>query len=92
MSVILKQLVCFSFTDSLCVVTCAGKMDSDLDNLIESGGAKRSKRPRAGALKTDRSGKGPKRSKKTPPPAPPVSSSIVAATSQAGASTAVPSS
>ena len=60
MSVILKQLVCFSFINSLCVVTCAGKMDSDLDNIIESGGAKRSKRPRAGSLKSDRLGKGPR--------------------------------
>ncbi|XP_062119566.1 uncharacterized protein LOC133834070 [Humulus lupulus] len=65
------------------------KMDSDLDSIIDGAGAKRSKRPRAGAQKVDQLGIGPKRSKKTPPLVLPVSSSV---TAQANASTMAPSS
>ena len=67
-------------------------MDSDLDTLIDTAGAKRSKRPRAGSLKIGQPGKGSKRSKKTPPLAPPASSSVAASTVQASASTTMPSS
>ncbi|XP_062102968.1 protein kinase domain-containing protein ppk38-like [Humulus lupulus] len=67
-------------------------MDSDLDTLIDTAGAKRSKRPRAGLLKTGQLSKGSKRSKKTPPLAPPVPSSVAASTTQASASTTAPSS
>ena len=67
-------------------------MDSDLDNIIESGGAKRSKRPRAGSRKVDRPTKVPRRSEKTPPPAPPVTSFVAVMTSQVGAPPGAPTS
>ena len=61
-------------------------MDSDLDNILESGGSKRSKRPRR-SRKVDRTAKVLKRTEKTPPPpTPPATSSTVLPTSQVGAS------
>ena len=79
----------------LTVVICAGEMDSDLDALIDNAGAKRSKRPRAGGLKTGQPGKSSKRSRKTPPPAPLASSSAAPTTmppSQAVVPTVAPAS
>ena len=64
-------------------------MDFDLDNILESGGAKRSKRPR-GSRKSERPAKVLKRTEKTPPPpAPTVTSPVVYQTPQVEASTTV---
>ena len=71
-------------------MNCAGDMDSDLDALIDNAGAKRSKRPRAGGLKTSQPGKGSKKSRKTPPPPPPASSSAAASTGQTNVPTTIP--
>ncbi|XP_062115001.1 uncharacterized protein LOC133829082 [Humulus lupulus] len=83
------RYTCTFFFVCFCLCYCAGEMGFDLDNILDSGGAKRSKRPR-GSRKSERLTKVLKRTKKTPPPpAPSAMSSAVEPTPQVRASTTV---